>query len=62
MEYVLTVTSRPGGGTSFVIHFPAWSEVARPSEAQVGIALARGTETIAVVEDEERCGCRPRAC
>jgi two-component system cell cycle sensor histidine kinase/response regulator CckA len=49
----IDVKSRPGAGTSFVIYLPAWSEVARPTGAHAASVLSRGTETIAVVEDEE---------
>jgi two-component system cell cycle sensor histidine kinase/response regulator CckA len=49
----IDVKSRPGAGTSFVIHLPAWSEPARPADAHAASSLTRGTETIAVVEDEE---------
>jgi two-component system cell cycle sensor histidine kinase/response regulator CckA len=49
----IDVKSRPGVGTSFVIYLPAWRELAPPSDALPASVLSRGTETIAIVEDEE---------
>jgi PAS domain S-box-containing protein len=47
----ISVSSAPGAGTTFTILFPAAAEVAPPAS---GVRrLARGTETILLVEDEE---------
>jgi two-component system cell cycle sensor histidine kinase/response regulator CckA len=48
----ISVESEPGKGACFRIHFPRVSKVHRPREAPVRHKLARGTETILLVEDD----------
>ncbi len=48
----ITVDSRPGGGTTFSVHFPRVEEpVSAPEEAAPVVPLA-GRETVLVVDDE----------
>jgi two-component system cell cycle sensor histidine kinase/response regulator CckA len=49
----IDVASQPGAGSSFGIYLPEAVDLTRPSNAAADARLSRGTETIAVVEDEE---------
>ena len=45
--------SRPGSGTSFIIHLPVSSIIPEPPTSDRTVSEARGTESILLVEDEE---------
>jgi len=48
----ISCQSRPGEGTSFLIHLPLTEEVAEPVELPDESVVARGTETILIAEDD----------
>ena len=48
----ITVNSTVGGGSTFQIYLPTFSEPASPPVAKIGAQVAGGAETILVVDDE----------
>ncbi len=49
----ITVESKPGGGTAFLIDLPASKDLGRPAPAsEVQSAVEHGNETVLLVEDE----------
>jgi PAS domain S-box-containing protein len=57
---VIQVTSQPGHGTRFTIFFPAGRRKPLHSRAERAVGSIRGTESILVVDDEDRV--RALAC
>ncbi|MFH0998040.1 MAG: ATP-binding protein, partial [Pseudomonadota bacterium] len=49
----INVYSEPGQGTTFKVYFPQTRETAKARGAPVAGTIARGTETVLLVEDEE---------
>ena len=50
----LWVYSEPGKGTTFKMYFPRLDiPISTPSLSEIGIAVAGGTETILLVEDDD---------
>jgi PAS domain S-box-containing protein len=50
---LITVTSRPGKGTTFSVYLPASDEIAAPVEIQQDLEIVRGTGSILLMDDDD---------